>query len=233
MDYPDVTVLLVTYDRPQEIRQTIEALQKCLDYKGKLRWHLADDGSPREYVPGVRRDYPTLQFTATVTGRLGWGANVNKALNFIRTDYMFLCEDDYVALRRLDITTGIGVMMAESAIGLVRYDGLSAHALTLSLRELRLPWGGMQDYLLVRRDSPHLNIYSNRPHLKHRRFHDVHGLYPEGRTLGETEEAFAMRILHAQPGTPLVAALPDGIPRAFDHIGRSRQGSDQDKPKAQ
>ena len=28
------------------------------------------------------------------------------------------------------------------------------------------------------------------PHLKHRRFHDYFGLYPEGMKLGETEEAF-------------------------------------------
>jgi hypothetical protein len=38
--------------------------------------------------------------------------------------------------------------------------------------------------------SPELYIPSDRPHLKHRRFHEWYGLYPEGLKSAETEDAW-------------------------------------------
>ena len=231
MDLPNVAILVVTYDRPREIRMTIDALREHLRYPpDRLRWHLADDASPGGYVGDLKRDYADLGFSVTVTDRKGWGVNVNRAMEYcwkVHGDYVFLCEDDYVALRPLDLERGVALMESVPTVGLVRYDGLSAHSLNLLLREADTPLGRF-DFFLIEKSSPHLNIYSNRPHLKHRRFHDSYGPYAEGQRLGETEASFAHRVRDAVG--PAVAALSDGVERAFDHIGRSRQGGEFDRP---
>jgi len=227
--------MLITYDRPKEIRRVIDALQARIQYPTEqLRWHLADDESPNDYIPLIQRDYPNLHFTATVTQRKGWGCNVNKGLHYIRNmlhcNYVFSCEDDYVALCPLNLRDGVLIMEEVKAVGLVRYDGVSAHFLNLYLREVKLDTGRAMDYLIIDKNSPHLNVYSHRPHLKHYRFHDKYGFYKEGRSLGYTETEFAHRVKDEGIDGPLMVILPDGIPRAFDHIGHSRQGTALDKP---
>lgn len=236
MEFPLVGIMLITYDRPKEIRRVVDALRTHIQYPPEqLRWHLADDESPKNYIPLIQRDYPDLHFTATVTQRKGWGANVNKALHYVKNhlgcDYIFSCEDDYVAIRDLNLRDGVLVMEEVQTIGLVRYDGVSAHYLNLRLREAKLPTGRHMDYLIIDRDSPHLNVYSHRPHLKHYRFHGKFGYYKEGRSLGYTEVDFAHHVKNVEgDDIPLIVILPDGIPRAFDHVGHSRQGTELDHP---
>ena len=75
--------------------------------------------------------------------------------------------------------------------------------------------------------SSHLNVYSNRPHLRHRRLHDKLGMYKEGLPLGHTETEYAHRVKD-NIGIAEVAVLQNGIERAFDHIGKSRQGTEMD-----
>jgi len=222
-----LTVILVTYNRPVEIRRTLEALLKHLKFSGVLRWHLADDGTPGEYIPALLREYPELAWSATTTKRQGWGANVNKALNHPgMTDLIFLCEDDYVVQQDLDLDAG-AALLHSTDLGVIRYDGLAGHVgLSLRLCEAETALGRLTYLELDRLNSSHLNVYSNRPHLRHRRFHDCYGPYPENLSLGKTEESYAHRILdQAGPG---IAILPSGIPQAFDHIGHSRQGTQED-----
>jgi glycosyltransferase involved in cell wall biosynthesis len=230
MEYPDLTVLIVTFDRPKEIRAVIEALQRRINYHGKVHWHIADDGTPGTYLPDLYQDFRELHFTATQTQRKGWGANVNKALRHIRDDYIFLCEDDYVAKRPINLNRGVAVLESQPELGLIRYDGISGHiGIRLTVREAR-SGAGVVDYLeLDLNHSGHLNCYSNRPHLRHRRFHDTVGYYAEGRPLGVTEEGYAHRVLDADPQSG-IAVLGDGVARAFDHIGKSRQGTEFDHP---
>lgn len=231
MELPIVTILIVTYDRPREIRLTLDALRVNLRYPpDRLRWHLADDGTPGKYLNDLKRDYGELGFSTTVTDRKGWGANVNQAMAYCQEHhglYVFLCEDDYVALKPLNLEQGVMLLECEPTIGLVRYDGLSAHSLNLLLREADTSLGRF-DFLLVEKSSPHLNIYSNRPHLKHVRFHAAYGPYPEGLCLGVTESIFAHHVRDAVG--PAITALGDGVERAFDHIGQSRQGGEHDRP---
>jgi len=226
-ELPPVTILIVTYDRPQEIRRTINALLHRIQYQGKLRWHIADDGSPGNYVPDILDEFHHLDVHHSITNRKGWGANVNKALASIPTDYIFLNEDDYVAFRDMDLTHGVALLEANKELGAVRYDGLEGHKLNLKLRESETTVGRL-NYLRIVKDSPDLNVYSHRPHLKHRRLHDQLGTYTENISLGETEDDFAHRVKDHE-GPPHIAILPSGIPRAYDHIGKSRQGTSLDQ----
>lgn len=224
---PNITVLIVTYDRPREIRLTIDALLQHIEYDGELNWHIADDNSPGNYLPQLAQDYPILHLTATVTKRQGWGANVNKALTAIRNDFIFLCEDDYVAQQRLDLTAGVRLLTTFDNLGAVRYDGISGHnGLNLTVQELT--GNPTINFLTINKElSTHFNVYSNRPHLRHRRFHDRLGPYIEGAPLGMTETNYAGRVKETE-GFADIAILSNGIDRAFDHIGHSRQGTDLD-----
>lgn len=228
--WPDVTVLIITYNRPKEIRQVIETLQDKLHYPGEIRWHLADDTSPGSYVADILRDFPKFSHTITPK-RSGWGINVNTALRAIKTPYIFQIEDDQVALRQLDIEAGVFVMQHVPTVALVRYDGIEGHRLALYMDETPKIKGRRVHFLRIdRRQGGGLNAYSHRPHLKHSRFHALYGMYPEGLSLGSTEELFAHHVLHAK-GTPDVVALADGIKRAFKHIGKSRQLTKEDVGK--
>ena len=224
-----ITILIVTYDRPAEIRRTIDALREHIHYSGELRWHIADDGTPGNYIAELIRDYPTLKFTVTVTSHLGWGANVNKALQHTQmSDLIFLCEDDYVATRSLDFDAGAALLTTHTELGIVRYDGIVGHnGLNLWLREAKTEQGVVPYLKIDRNQSTHLNIYSNRPHLRHRRLHDALGLYSEGVSLGITEEGYAHRVLDKKDALGF-AVLLDGLWNAFDHIGKSRQGTELD-----
>jgi glycosyltransferase involved in cell wall biosynthesis len=227
MEWPSISIIVVTFDRAAEIRRTLMALRTHLHYEGKLSWHLADDGSPGLYIYNLLKDFPELNFTYTITSRGGWGVNVNTALRQIDSDYVFICEDDYLAVAPLDLTQGIRLMQLRPEIGLVRYDGLCGHVgQSLRLCEA-LPFCEL-DYLVIEpRLTQHHFTYSHRPHLKHRRFHQYYGLYAEGLPLAHTEVEFAKRVMRMADG-PQIAILSDGIPRAFEHIGESRQGTEED-----
>ena len=166
MSMPPVTILIVTYDRPREIRRTIEALKQRIIYDGTVNWHIADDKSPGNYVAELLQDFPFIT-SHTITNRKGWGANVNRALASIQTDYIYLNEDDYVPFVDLNLTHGVALLEANDEIGAVRYDGIEGHKLDLRLREVKTERVGRLDYLIIDKNSPHLNVYSHRPHLKH------------------------------------------------------------------
>lgn len=226
MNYPDITIVIVTYNRSEEIRHTIKALLAHVKYDGHIHWLLADDGSPGNYVQELVRDFHQIDLRVSTTMRGGWGRNVNNALRMVETDIFFLCEDDYVSLHSLDFNAGVSLLMEKDDIGLVRYDGVEGHDLDLALRSHR-GCEGIQ-YATVLISSPTLYVYSNRPHLCHRRFHIFYGIYPEKLKLGETEESFAHIVKNGLAEGPKIAILHTGIPRAFDHIGRSYQLSADD-----
>jgi len=231
MSWPTVGVLIVTWNRPEVIRATLNALKEHLRYSGDLLWHIADDQSPGGYIYDIMADYPELDFSYTVTPRLGWGANCNTGMMYLDTKckYIFLCEDDYIALRPIRLDQGVALLETTEDIGLVRYDGIAGHALNLELRECRGTPAGTFSFLRILKHSPFLYVYSHRPHLKARRFHKHYGLYKQGIPLGATEEDFAKRVYNDKDGGPTTACLADGILRAFDHVGQSRQGTEADR----
>jgi len=227
-EFPEVAICIVTYDRLPEIKQVIRALKEHFKYKGKVLWHIADDASPHGYIGTIRNEFPDIRFTYTNGNRGGWGVNVNTAMEFLENKpYVFLIEDDYVAKRDLNITAGVALMEANKKVCAVRYDGIAAHTLNLRLREQKTPIGAIA-FAYIDKDSPHLNVYSNRPHLRHVQRFKCFGKYPTRKMLGETETAFAHKVKDRKKCADF-AILANGIETAFDHIGKSRQGSKEDK----
>jgi len=224
--WPQIAVLLVTYNRPDEIRVVIRALQQHLRYPGKLRWVLADDGSPEGYVESIVHDFGNLDWHLSISHREGWGVNVNKGMDVCRpAKYIYLNEDDYVPRWDVDLAKGIYLLQANPTLGLVRYDGIAGHQLDLELREVPTP-AGQLNYLRILKSSPALNVYSHRPHLKTVEFHQHYGRYAVNRPLGVTEVDFAHRFKDRHG--PGIACLVSGVELSYDHIGVSRQGTELD-----
>lgn len=240
MQWPEITVLIVTYKRPDETRGVIRALQKNLLYPN-LKWLICDDSTGREYQTALRADYPHMKLVSTKTNS-GWGANVNNGLHHVDTPYVYLIENDYILTQPQDLRVGISLMEVNDAIGRIRYDGVVGHQVICHLREsdivkwiadyrqgMALP--GKLSYWLIDNASPSLWLYSNRPSLSHIRFWKFYGPYDEGLRLGATEESYAHRVKDkmTEIGAPAIAVLPEWVVRYYDDIGVSFQHTELDR----
>jgi glycosyltransferase involved in cell wall biosynthesis len=240
MNWPEITVLIITYKRPDETRGVIRALQKNLSYPN-LTWIICDDSSGKDYQNALKVDYPHIKVVST-TENSGWGANVNNGLHHVKSSYVFAIENDYILTQPLDLRIGVALMQVNDAIGRIRYDGVVGHQVICHLREsdivqylptyrqgMALP--GKLSYWLIDSASPSLWLYSNRPSLSHIRFWKFYGNYPEGLRLGATEEAYSHLVKDKMNdlGAPAIAVLPEWVVRHFDDIGVSFQHTSEDK----
>jgi len=239
MDWPEVTLVLITWNRPEIIRRTLDSLVEHLSYPN-LRLHVADDGTGGTYVRDILRDYDGKfeRLSSSVTDRKGWGANANRALNEV-SNLVYQQEDDYILSRPLDLRLGVLLLRTVKNVGCVRYRGITGHRILAHLREFKtgpefrqaLSWPGKIDYWELSKKSPELYVYSHGPHLKAvKRFHGKYGWYVEGRKLGYTEEEFAHRVKDGS--YPIrVAIFPEWVPQAFDHIGKTFKLTKEDVGK--
>lgn len=245
---PDITIIIITYNRPDEIRKTVTALAEHMHYDGRLCVLIADDCTPGKYAHDVCvwTDENTSAFysktlSASPDTNSGWGANANNALRYA-ADIVLQIEDDYVLTRDIDLNPLVALLLAHPGIGLIRLDGIAGHRAVAHAAEcnisVQLPDyrqgmtnPGMLYYWLLDNMSRETWLYSNRPHLKHRRFWEFYGQYPEGLKLGATEESYAHQVkdLMTAPNAPAIAVPMDLAVPAFDHIGVSYQHTEFDK----
>lgn len=249
--YPQVAIQICTYDRYNEIQKTVKALQEYINYpKERITLYVCDDNSPNNYTKRLARlkpfKYWDTEFLVTEQ-RGGWGANVNNGLHLIKEEFILFVEDDYVLARELPLWAYIAFMQARTNIGMLRLRGTSgSHMIyhqfeadisefiedTLTFKEGPFALENRMTYLQLDSGSHDLWLYSHGPHLKRRSFHRAHGLYPEGRRLGETEEVFAHVVkdnMRTRPyETPAIAIFPDWLFMQWDHIGTTFQGTELD-----
>lgn len=242
---PTVTAVIITYNRPKEIRRTLSGLWENLYYNGAFRFLIADDHTPGNYLSELekwfRGNIPGEIETLSTPANAGWGANANYALAHVKDDIVLFLEDDYVLKSPIDITPYAALLMAHEGIGLVRLDGIGGHKIVAHVNETdisdyapdyRQGMGlqGKLNYFLADRTSRETWLYSNRPHLKHRRFHGFYGEYPQGLKLGATEEYFAHKVKDnmSLPAAPAIA-IPLDATGWWDHIGVSYQHSELDR----
>lgn len=229
-----VTILIVTFARPKEISKTIYGFLKNQNYPLEyLNFHLADNDTSgrfgiKDYVAMILKDFHFLKWSYTIEKKPGWGNNVNTALKKIKDDYIFLIEDDREAYGKIDLASGVKLLHDKADVGLVRYDGIAGHVGTV----LELCEDGKEiPYLTInQRLSKRPITYSNQPHLRHKRFTQYYGFYPENTKLGNCEKLYALHVKR-NPDGPKIAILQDGIQNRFNHLGagQSRQHTKWDK----
>lgn len=231
-----VTVLLITFARPIMLRKTIDSLLRWQNYPN-LKFHLADNDTFGrfgiiDYVEKILEYYSDLDWTYTIERQPGWGNNVNTALKTIKTDLVFLIEDDRAAYAPVNIADGVKLLQSKPDVGLVRYDGIAGHLDTvLKLKEVNTKDNRFSYCEIDQRLSRRPITYSNQPHLRHKRFTKYYGYYPENVKLGLCERKYALHVKR-NPDGPKIAILEDGIQNRFVHLGagkNSRQHGKWDK----
>lgn len=251
MDWPRVDILIITYDRVDEILRTMEALHKRLDYpKDRLRYLIADDCTPGDYQARLAKSYIfsfiNYEFIPHNNQNLGWGGNANRALRYSDAPYVLQIEDDYVLRKDLDLRAAVAAMEVTPHMGMLRFRGTAGDHLIYHQMEARIEeWlpdyqdgvglPGRLSYFLIDSGSPGLYIYSHGLHLKRANFHNFYGMYPEGLKLGHTEESMAHTVkdkMKTEPYAPVICIQPEWIAMWLDHIGKTYQHTALDTEKA-
>lgn len=247
--WPVIDIIIITFSRFTEIQRTVESLAHNLCYPlHKLRWLIADDTTPGDYVAKLKKKRLFQDLHAEfipAEKNVGWGANANRALAYSTAPLIYMQEDDYELMQPIDLRVGVALLLEKaSVLGMLRYRGTAGDHVLLHqfeanieryIPDFREHMGnpGMLTYLQLDGHSPSAYCYSNGPHLKSRRFHEIYGAYPEGRRLGDTEETMAVRVkgmMQTEPDKcPGIAILPENIPMIYDHFGQSFQFSEADK----
>lgn len=218
-----IVIILQTWARTSYALRTIRAAHANLRYGGPLTWYIADDGSDPAHFKAVGDTLNELG--ASVCGahsvRRGYGANMNVAVEAAHaiSPMLLALEDDWELTQPLDLYPYAALLMERPEIGMVRLGMLN-----LDIRGRTWGHDGRVYWILDR--EPHHDgtpVFTGHPSLRHRRYRDAHGPYPEGLKPGETELAYAYKYrMGAQNGPAIVwpADYPSG--GLWGHIGEKK-----------
>ena len=248
MEWPLVVVMIITYNRLEELTKTVTALHYNLKYPmDRLLYVIADDCTPGDYAGQIVQmwednAFPTNMIIGSTPKNSGWGANANNAMLRFRNYPTFFIEDDYLLNTKLDLMAGVALLKKVPHIGMLRYRGTAGARFTYHQDEVDIKdmhpeyWSGegangKLTYLEIDPYSPTLYLYSHGPHLKSPAFHSYYGAYPEGYKLGTTEEMMAHTVkdMMINDNAPRIAILPDFVEMRFTHFGKSYQLSEHDR----
>ena len=180
MDWPLLCILTMTYNRKDILEDVLRSLNEHLYYLGPRQLIVCDDGSD----DGTQE--MLMQFSGTLliqNNRVGLGANTNSGLRqaMALSPIILQFQDDMKLLTTLDLHPHVEKLMSDETCGYIRLWGVGGHRYTAKLEG---------NYWRVWWNSDDLYIPSDRPHVKHRRFHEFYGMYPEGKKTSETEDAW-------------------------------------------
>lgn len=222
MNWPTLGIMLFTYDRLEYAKQTARAVLDNLKYSGDIVFHIADDGSPKEYREELRYFVGCWAHLkgigVTNSERGGYGASYNQATMQVHPmcPIILPLEDDWILTEELNIDSLVSVLLTEPEIGCIRlgYIGYIPGQEILA----KFFWADNQHFLLLHPKSPSQYVFSGGPRLERVDWARNVGPWPEGLPAGETELAVAGRIA-ARTGVawPVDLIKPSG--GLFKHIG--------------
>lgn len=213
-----IVIILQTFERTENALVTIAAARKYLRYPD-LRWYIADDSRNTTHGEVVRA---ALKDAHVVGGHhlpgVSYGENSNAAFRaaYAISDLAFFLEDDWELRQPLDLYAYAALLMETHEVGMVRLGNLN-----LDIRGRTWAHGGQVYWKLDK--EPHIEgtpVFTGHPSLRHRRYREAYGAYPEGLTPGETELAYAWQFRVGSQDAPAIvwpaAYPPQGF---FGHIG--------------
>jgi glycosyltransferase involved in cell wall biosynthesis len=212
-NWPALSVLVVTYNRKNILAEVLRALREHVYYVGPIFWVVADDGSDDGTVEMLKERFPDTLLVQS--NRVGLGANANAGLReaAYRSPIILQLQDDMKLLTTLDLHPHVQKLIDDETCGYIRLWGVGGHRYTANLEgnHWRIHW-----------NSEELYIPSDRPHLKHRRFHEFFGMYPEGHKTADTEDAWAHQCKDRAGlnGVQLDVFVPQmETEKSWEHIG--------------
>lgn len=211
-----VTVLLITYRRLNLALETIRSIKERLIYPD-IGFHIADDGSGPEYVGRLCQEIgPNYSITMSDSARAGVGRNMNLGMDAClkRSDIWLHMEDDWVLRQPLDLKPCVELLESDKSVGMIRLGRLTAGLEGKTLAAANKLWWRLKK-------GSDTYVFSGNAALRHRRFRDAYGLYPEGLKPGETELSYCWQF-NSKPGPDIVHPAWLSTEQEFYHIGDSQ-----------
>lgn len=213
-----IVIIFQTYRRTGYALLTISGIVNHLTYDGPLLWYIADDGSGEHHYRDVRShlERNRQEIIGFHQVRRGYGANANVAWEAARaiSPLTLFLEDDWELSSDLDLWPAAALLMSDPNIGMVRLGylnpGLRGEVIS---RESRL-------WLDFEREPVDGNqyVFTGHPSLRHTRYWEAYGNYPEGLIPGDTELAYAYQY-RIGAGPKIVWPLDYPPQGKFGHIG--------------
>lgn len=215
-----VAVLIPTYRRRDILKNTVAKLQTHIPYDLNI---YIGCGHPEDNSIDVSSMGSNVRLLKTERVR-PLGDNINALIKHTTEPVIMQMDDDHWLNSDIVHFKGYvdSLLNDKNKIGWIRLYGIGAHDLVAKLHQ-RL-W-----VISWEKSQSELYITSMRPHLKLRDWHRRFGLYPTGRKLGETEEAFCHQCKNIAANMPNNMILYVATPTDFDtegswsHVGESWQ----------
>ena len=193
--------------------RTIESVRQNLRYP-ELCWFVADDGSAKEHLDQVMGSLSGCDIAGVWSEHDSYGRSANEGIiaSRERGQLLFFLEDDWELREPLDIWPYAALLMENKDTGMVRMGYLSDNLTATTF--------GHRGQLYWRLDNENPYAFAGHPSLRHIRFHDICGGYPEHLQPGETELGMAWlwkSTPQARPEIVWPALLGQHGP--FGHIG--------------
>lgn len=211
-----INVILLTYARTSYAVRTADALINNLIYP-HLNFYVADDGSKPDHIDSVLSRFTDVNLIGWHTISFGtYGANANRAYQAVSNQgkLTLWVEDDWELKEKLDLYPYAAMLMENEDIGMVRMGYLN-----LNMRGQVIGLNGRVMWRLDRDADPY--VFTGHPSLRHERFMNAYGPYPEGLMPGETELAFAYQYRYKQ-GPDILWPACFGEFGVFNHIGEKQ-----------
>lgn len=222
MEWPPLAILVITYNRVEVLQETLRRLDQHLGYTGPRQVIVADDGSDDGTQAMVAAAHPGAVLVQSHRAGLGGNSNAGLRAAWGFSPYTLQLQDDLWLLHHFDLHPHVELLARQPTFGYIRLWGVGGHRYKGNLEG---------EYWRIHWDSDELYIPSDRPHLKHRRFHEHFGMYPEGLTTAETEDAWCHQCKHRAglDGKQLDVAVPHGvdIERNFEHAAWGNRWRDR------
>lgn len=213
---PPIVIVLQTFKRTEVALRTVAAARQYLRYAGDLIWYVADDGSPMEHIEAVIAAASREMRVAHHTERRGYGANANAAWRAADaySPLTFWLEDDWELAAPLDLTPYADALHDEE-IGMIRLGYLNRGIAGSTVSAAGRLWWRLYHEPVEGAEL----VFTGHPSLRHQRYRDAYGWYPEGLGPGDTELGYAYRY-RVGSGAPWIVWPVDwpawGL---FAHIG--------------
>jgi len=189
-NFPLVSVLFVTYKRPELLKEALVSFRKHTDYPN-LELIVADDGSPRHIQEDIRA-LPFDKFALASKNR-GLGANNNQGMNVATGKYILMIQDDRHCAGPSDyLEKAVRLLEANPQVGLLNFSG-PAH---IKDDRIMLADNDAGDFhvvklapLAVKREY----LYTDEPHIMTAVAFGYVGPYKEDRDMERCEDNYMRR----------------------------------------
>ena len=217
-DWPPVIAMIITYERTPLALETIRSVKERVIYPN-IGFHIADDGSNGSHVASLLSEIgASYSVEVTNAKRKGVGTNMNLGMeaSLKRSNFILWLEDDWAIEKgqTLDLQPCVELLLEEKDIGMVRLATLPGSIEANSMKAVGKVW-----WRLKKGSDPY--VMNGQASLRHVRFCNAYGLYPEGFTPGKTELMMCHHFdITKGPDIVWPAWLSTG--QTFKHLGDSQ-----------